>query len=93
MNSKQQSESQTDLLPSQRNKLKQWWILLFNLLNAGTAIFIIILVNSQTTKKYIGRATVYKVSADVLYLNITLGLFYSTVFSGKLNLVKNISLS
>ena len=59
----------------------------------GISIFIIIFVNSFTIKKYINWATDFEIEVDFVYLNITLGLLYSTIFSGKLNLVKNISLS
>ncbi len=62
-------------------------------INVGTALFVIILVNSFTITKYINRKTDYSIDIEMVYLSITLGLLYSTIFSGKLNLVKNISLS
>ena len=57
------------------------------------SIFVIILVNTFTITKYINRATKYEIENEVVFMGITLGLFYSTIFSGSLNLIKNISLS
>ena len=42
---------------------------------------------------YINRGTRYNIKPEIVYLSITLGLLYTTILSGKLNLIKNISLS
>ncbi len=62
-------------------------------LNISTAIFIIILTNTFTVSKYFLQATTFEIENERIYLSITLGLLYTAVFSGKLNLIKNISLS
>jgi len=62
-------------------------------INVGNAIFVIILVNTFTITKYINRATKYVIEHEVVYLSIGLGMLYSVVLSGRLNLIKNISLS
>lgn len=72
---------------------KEYKEIIFKSLNVSTALFIIILVNTFTIKKYINRATSSTVKPELVYLSISLGLLYSAIFSGKLNLIKNISLS